>query len=121
MQPEPYLTQVCDIEASGYDMDVQICDAHVQNGGLSSCTAGEGHTWGKTSEDCVKNSQYVFADVTATFPFIVHALLQEGIERESRHLLDYRDEAIAFLDKALRKKTLKSYYRKGKENYNNDK
>jgi len=121
LQPEPYLTQICDIEASGYDMDVQICDAHVQNGGLSSCTAGEGHTWGKTSEDCVKNSQYVFADVTATFPFIVHALLQEGIERESRHLLDYRNEAIAFLDKALRKKTLKSYYRKGKENYNNDK
>jgi len=114
LQPEPYLTQVCDIDAGGYDMDVQICDAHVQNGGLSSCTASEAHTWGKTSEDCVKNSQYVFADVTSTFPFIVHALLQEGIERESRHLLDYRGEAIDFLDKTLRRHTLKAYYDKGR-------
>ncbi len=116
LQPEPYLTQICDIEAGGYDTDVQICDAHVQNGGLSSATASEGHTWGKTSEDCIKNSQYVFADVTATFPLIVHALLQEGVEREGRHLLDYREEAIAFLDKALKKKSLKSYYSRGKNN-----
>jgi deoxyhypusine synthase len=119
LQPEPYLCQICDIDVGGYDMDVQICDAHVQNGGLSSCTASEGHTWGKTSEDCVKNSQYVFADVTSTFPFIVHALLQDGIERESRGLLEHRNEAIEFLDKALRKKTLKAYYNKGKENNDN--
>jgi deoxyhypusine synthase len=114
LQPEPYLTQICNIDAGGYDMDVQICDAHVQNGGLSSATASEGHTWGKTSEDCVKNSQYVFADITAVFPFIVHALLQEGLERESRCLLDHREEAIAFLDKTLKKYTLKAYYSKGK-------
>ncbi|MBU1102255.1 deoxyhypusine synthase family protein [Patescibacteria group bacterium] len=116
LQPEPYLTQICDIDAGGYDMDVQICDAHVQNGGLSSCTASEGHTWGKTSEDCIKNSQYVFADVTSTFPLIAHALLQEGLEREGRHLLDYRNEAMSFLDKALKKKTLNAYFNKGKNN-----
>ncbi len=116
LQPEPYLTQICDIDAGGYDMDVQICDAHVQNGGLSSCSASEGHTWGKTSEECVRNSQYVFADITLAFPLIVHALLQEGIKRESRHLLDYREEAVAFLDKSLKKKTLKAYYNKGKNN-----
>ncbi len=103
LQPEPYLAQICDIDVGGYDMDVQICDAHVQNGGLSSCTAGEGHTWGKTSEECVRNSQYVLADVTAVFPFIVHALLQEGIVKESRRMLDYREEAISFLDEALKK------------------
>ncbi len=114
LQPEPYLSQICDIEAEGYDMDVQICDAHVQNGGLSSCSASEGHTWGKISEEGVKRSQYVFADVTAVFPFIVHALLQEEISREPRRLLDYRQEAIAFLDKALRKKTLTAYYSKGR-------
>jgi len=114
LQPEPYLAQICDLDVGGYDMDVQICDAHVQNGGLSSCTASEAHTWGKTSEDCIKNSQYVFADITSTFPFIVHALLQEGVERESRRLLDHREEAIEFLDKVLRKHTLKAYYDKGK-------
>ena len=118
LQPEPYLTQICEIDAGGYDMDVQICDAHVQNGGLSSCTASEGHTWGKVSEEYMKNSQYVSADVTSVFPFIVHALLQEGVKRpnESRHLLDYREEAIKFLDRALRKYTLKAYYDKCRKN-----
>lgn len=101
LQPEPYLTQICSIEAGGYDMDVQICDAHVQNGGLSSCTAGEGHTWGKTSEDCLWQSQYVFADVTSTFPFIVHALLQEKLKRKARRLIDRRSEAVSFLDRTL--------------------
>lgn len=117
LQPEPYLAQICDLDVGGYDMDVQICDAHVQDGGLSSATASEGYTWGKTSAECVKSSQYVFADVTAVFPFIIHALLQEGIERESRHMLDYREEAVGFLDKALRKHTLKAYYNKGKNNH----
>lgn len=120
LQPEPYLSQICDIDVGGYDMDVQICDAHVQNGGLSSCTAGEAHTWGKVSEEAVKNSQYVFADVTSTFPFIVHALLQEGIEREGRRILDLREEAIALLDKALKKKTLSAYYKKGRLNAENE-
>lgn len=112
LQPEPYLGQICDVDVGGYDMDVQICDAHVQNGGLSSCTASEAHTWGKVSADCLKNSQYVFADVTSTFPFIVHALLQEGLKREPRRMLDYRQEAIDLLDKVLRKHSLKAYKNK---------
>lgn len=117
LQPEPYLGQICDIDVGGYDMDVQICDAHVQNGGLSSCTASEAHTWGKVSEDGVRNSQYVFADVTSVFPFIVHALLQEGLEREPREMLTHREEALALLDKTLRKKTLRAYYNKGKNGF----
>lgn len=101
LQPEPYLSQICGLETEGYDCDVQICDAHVQNGGLSSCTAGEAHTWGKVSAEFQKNSQYVFADVTAVFPFIVHALLQEGLKKTPRRLLDRRDEALKLLDQAL--------------------
>jgi deoxyhypusine synthase len=101
LQPEPYLSQICGLDTEGYDCDVQICDAHVQNGGLSSCTAGEAHTWGKVSAEFHKNSQYVFADVTSVFPFIVHALLQEGLKKEPRRLLDRRDEALQLLDRAL--------------------
>lgn len=112
LQPEPYLTQICELDPGGYDMDVQICDAHVQNGGLSSCTASEAFTWGKTSAECLRDSQYVFGDVTVVFPLIVHALLQEGLKREPRRLLDCRHEAIALLDHALRKTTLKAYQRK---------
>lgn len=101
LQGEPYLGQICNIDVGGYNSDVQICDAHVQNGGLSSCTASEAHTWGKTSEECLKSSQYVFADVTSTFPFIVHALLQEGLKRKPREIFKHRQEAINLLDKAL--------------------
>lgn len=102
LQPEPYLSQICALDVAGYDCDVQICDAHVQNGGLSSCSAGEAHTWGKVSAEFQKNSQYVFADVTAVFPFIVHALLQEGLKKKPRRLLDHRAEALSLLDRALK-------------------
>jgi len=104
LQGEPYLGQICDIDVGGYDSDVQICDAHLQNGGLSSCTAAEAHTWGKTSEECLKSSQYVFADVTSVFPFITHALLQESLRKEPRRLLEKREEALRLLDKALEKR-----------------
>lgn len=114
LQPEPYLSQICRLDVGGYDLDIQICDAHVQDGSLSSCTASEAHTWGKTSEECIKKSQYVFADVTSTFPLIVYALLQEGIKKEPRYFLDSREEAITLLDKALRKKSLKA---PSKKNY----
>ncbi|MDW8141577.1 MAG: deoxyhypusine synthase family protein, partial [Candidatus Bipolaricaulota bacterium] len=102
LQPEPYLSQICGLETEGYDCDVQICDAHVQNGGLSSCTAGEAHTWGKVSAEFQKNSQYVFAEVTSVFPFMVHALLQAGLRKKPRRLLDHRDEALSLLDRALK-------------------
>lgn len=101
LQPEPYLSQICSLDVEGYDCDVQFCDAHVQNGGLSSCTAGEGHTWGKTSAEYVTNSQYVFTEVTAVFPFVVHGLLQEGIKKPGRRLLEKRREALRLLDEAL--------------------
>ncbi len=103
LQPEPYLSQICGLDVEGYDCDVQFCDAHVQNGGLSSCTAGEAHTWGKTSAEYQINSQYVFTEVTAIFPFVVHGLLQEGLKKSARKLLDRREEAIQLLDKAIRK------------------
>ena len=101
LQPEPYLSQICGLEVEGYDCDVQFCDAHVQNGGLSSCTAGEAHTWGKTSAEYSVNSQYVFTDVTAVFPFVVHGLLQEGLKKTGRKLLGQREEALTFLDREI--------------------
>lgn len=104
LQPEPYLGQICQIDVDGYDCDVQFCDAHVQNGGLSSCTAGEAHTWGKVTADYTANSQYVFTEVTATFPFLVHALLQENLKKKQRKMLDHREAAIALLDKEILKK-----------------
>jgi deoxyhypusine synthase len=101
LQAEPYLSQICGLATEGYDCDVQFCDAHVQDGGLSSCTAGEAHTWGKTSAEYETNSQYVFTDVTAVFPLIVHGLLQEQLAKRPHRLLELRDEALKQLDQAI--------------------
>lgn len=107
LQPEPYLSQICGVATEGYDCDVQICDAHVQDGGLSSCPAGEAHTWGKTSVECVQaGSRYVFADATLVAPLYVAALLQELrvgtlMRKTPRRLLDHREKALRELDAAL--------------------
>lgn len=106
LQPEPFLSQICKIPVGGYDRDVQICDSHVQNGGLSSCTASEAHTWGKTSRECVKHSQYVFADITVVFPLITKALLERFPNgRNWRRIYNLRQEAMDLLDKKLKKKS----------------
>jgi deoxyhypusine synthase len=71
----------------------------VDNGALSSCPAGEGHTWGKVSEECVLTSSvYVHCDVTAVLPWLVHALFAHHPARPPRRLLDRLDEARARLD-----------------------
>ncbi len=89
LQGEPTLSQMFGLDARGFDVDVQFCVDPVDNGALSSCPAGEGHTWGKVSSECVETSSvYVHCDVTAVFPWLVHALFQSGARREPRRLYD---------------------------------
>lgn len=99
LQGEPTLSQILFVDARGFDIDVQLCVDPVDNGALSSCPAGEGHTWGKVSADAVETgSQYVHTDVTAVFPFLVSALLSgKGTRRPGRKLYDAREEAVALL------------------------
>jgi len=81
----------------------------VDNGALSSCPAGEGHTWGKVSVEAVESgSVYVHTDVTAVFPWLTHALFSTGAKRRPMRLMDRMEDAIAFLDRdvARRKKKL---------------
>src|SRR5204863_40948 len=47
LQGEPLLDQILGVPTRGFDVDVQFCVDPVDNGALSSCPAGEGHTWGK--------------------------------------------------------------------------
>jgi len=78
LQGEPLLDQILGVPAQGFDIDVQFCVDPVDNGALSSCPAGEGHTWGKVSAESVAaGSVYVHADVTAVFPWITYALLSD--------------------------------------------
>lgn len=102
LQGEPTLSQIFGLDARGFDTDVQICVEVADNGALSSCPAGEGHTWGKVSADCVEfSSVYVRSDVTAVLPWLVHALFAEGIERPHKRLLDRLVEASARLERDL--------------------
>lgn len=94
LQGEPTLGQILGLEARGFDVDLQFCVDPVDNGALSSCPAGEGHTWGKVSAECVQSSSvYVHTDVTAVLPFLMHGLFQQGARRAHKRLLDRMGEA----------------------------
>jgi deoxyhypusine synthase len=106
LQGEPLLDQILNVPTHGFDIDVQFCVDPVDNGALSSCPAGEGHTWGKVSVEAVETgSMYVHTDVTAVFPWLTHALLSEPkMKRAPFKLMDKLDDAVAFLDKDVAKR-----------------
>ena len=95
LQGEPLLDQILGVPTSGFDIDVQFCVDPVDNGALSSCPAGEGHTWGKVSAESVAaGSVYVHADVTAVFPWLTYALLSDPkMKKKPLALADARDAA----------------------------
>jgi deoxyhypusine synthase len=104
LQGEPLLDQILGVPTHGFDIDLQFCVDPVDNGALSSCPAGEGHTWGKVSAASVETgSVYVHADVTAVFPWLTYALLSDPkIHRKPRRLYDARERAVADLSREVR-------------------
>ncbi len=105
LQGEPLLDQILNVPTQGFDIDVQFCVDPVDNGALSSCPAGEGHTWGKVSVDAVETgSVYVHCDVTAVFPWLTHALLSlKSSRRKPFRLMDKLDQSVKLLDKEVEK------------------
>jgi deoxyhypusine synthase len=106
LQGEPLLDQILGVPTHGFDIDVQLCVDPVDNGALSSCPAGEGHTWGKVSAESVATgSVYVHADVTAVFPWLTYALLSDArMKRKPRRLYDARGAAVATLQREVDKR-----------------
>jgi len=106
LQGEPLLDQILGVPTHGFDFDVQFCVDPVDNGALSSCPAGEGHTWGKVSAESVQyGSMYVHADVTAVFPWLTYALLSDAtVHKKHRRLYDARGAAVKTLDKQIQKR-----------------
>ncbi len=106
LQGEPLLDQILGVPTHGFDIDVQFCVDPVDNGALSSCPAGEGHTWGKVSAESVASgSVYVHADVTAVFPWLTYALLSDPkMKRKPRRLYDERAGAVASLQREVDKR-----------------
>ncbi len=109
LQGEPLLDQILGVPTHGFDLDLQFCVDPVDNGALSSCPAGEGHTWGKVSAESVATgSVYVHADVTAVFPWLTYALLSDPrVHRKPRRLYDARKAAVATLQKEVEKRRKK--------------
>jgi len=106
LQGEPLLDQILGVPTHGFDIDVQFCVDPVDNGALSSCPAGEGHTWGKVSAESVATgSMYVHADVTAVFPWLTYALLSDArVHRKHRRLYDAREDAVVALQREVDKR-----------------
>lgn len=109
LQGEPLLDQILGVPTHGFDFDVQFCVDPVDNGALSSCPAGEGHTWGKVSAESVQyGSMYVHCDVTAVFPWLTYALLSDPrVHRKPRRLYDSRDAAVKNLQREVDKRRKK--------------
>ena len=107
LQGEPLLDQILGVPTTGFDFDVQFCVDPVDNGALSSCPAGEGHTWGKVSAESVQyGSMYVHCDVTAVFPWLTYALLSDPtVHRKPRRLYDVREQAVATLEREVLKRS----------------
>jgi deoxyhypusine synthase len=106
LQGEPLLDQILNVPTAGFDIDVQFCVDPVDNGALSSCPAGEGHTWGKVSADAVETgSIYCHCDLTAVFPWLVHALMQLKVsKRKHFRLMDRMKDAVKYLDVDVQKR-----------------
>ena len=109
LQGEPLLDQILGVPTHGFDFDVQFCVDPVDNGALSSCPAGEGHTWGKVSAESVQyGSMYVHCDVTAVFPWVTYALLSDArIHKKPRRLYESRDLAVKNLQREIDKRKKK--------------
>jgi deoxyhypusine synthase len=109
LQGEPLLDQILGVPTHGFDFDVQFCVDPVDNGALSSCPAGEGHTWGKVSAESVQyGSMYVHCDVTAVFPWLTYALLSDPrVHRKPRRLFDARERALGNLQREIDKRRKK--------------
>jgi deoxyhypusine synthase len=109
LQGEPLLDQILGVPTHGFDFDLQFCVDPVDNGALSSCPAGEGHTWGKVSAESVQyGSMYVHCDVTAVFPWLTYALLSDArVHKKPRRLYDAREEAVANLQREVDKRRKK--------------
>jgi deoxyhypusine synthase len=105
LQGEPLLDQILFVPTTGFDIDVQFCVDPVDNGALSSCPAGEGHTWGKVSMEAVETgSVYVHTDVTAVFPWLTYALLSDAkMKRKPKQLLNQLAASLKFLDRDVAK------------------
>lgn len=105
LQGEPLLDQILGVPTQGFDIDVQFCVDPVDNGALSSCPAGEGHTWGKVSPEGVGRSVYVHTDVTAVFPWITYAIMSDPkLKKKPRRLMDHYAKAVDALDQAVRRR-----------------
>ena len=109
LQGEPLLDQILGVPTHGFDFDVQFCVDPVDNGALSSCPAGEGHTWGKVSAESVQyGSMYVHCDVTAVFPWLVYTLLSDArVHKKHRRLYEAREAAVKTLQREVDKRKKK--------------
>lgn len=95
LQPEPALGQVLGLpDIRGYRFDVQIVTAPPTDGSLSSCSPGEGVTWGKIDrETYAQTTEGMQADYSMLMPFLVKALL-DNRARYARWAENMGEEAL---------------------------
>ena len=101
-QTGPIIQQILGIKHEGGDYGLQITTATERDGGLSGCTFGESHTWGK-----YKNSKnglvQIWGEYSIIFPLIVNYIIEKCEKRKSMRLIDKNELFYNKLTKAYHK------------------
>lgn len=109
LQANPLLTERYRLpDTRGFDGDFQISMARVEDGGLSSCPASEGHTWGKVSGDGIISSVYIEGEILSIFPLLVYEICRKDLRKKHKDLFLRKDAALDDLRRAVR--SLKKIY-----------
>jgi deoxyhypusine synthase len=103
-QTGPILNQILGIEYEGADRGLQISTANEREGSLSSCSFGEGITWGKYKGDQHDNLVQIWGEYSIIFPILAAYVVDRCQKREPRKLMD---ELYKCRDKLLEKLWLK--------------
>jgi len=102
LQIGPYLTQICGLPSRlRYTSELQICDAPVDNGSLSSAPASEAFTWDKVDGKTLDRNVYVRGDWTVLLPLVTRVLVESGASGDQLRLVDKIGRARTTLARAV--------------------
>ncbi len=111
LQTEPQIQEVLGLDEKGHDYFLQVTDARPDTGGLSGATPSEAVSWGKVDPEALPDTVVCYLDSTVALPLLSAYVLAKVPGRKPRRLYDRREELLAEMAAAVRRKAARG--RKG--------
>lgn len=99
-QTGPTISQILGIPFEGADRGIQIGTAVEREGSLSSCTFGEGVTWGKYQRADETNLVQVWGEYSVVFPLLAAYVLDRSTPRPHKGISGEMDRRVKRLEEA---------------------